>query len=188
MSAMIDLLLRRRSVPPAFLGDPGPRADELETLLTAAVRVPDHGKLQPWRLILFQGEARERASRIVERHFLAANPAADEVARKKEAQRFSQAPLVVAVVSRAAEHPKIPVSEQRASAAAICENLIVAATALGYGASWLTGWFAYDAAVLAELGVAEGETVAGFVHIGTPRETIPDRPRPNLQEVVTIFS
>lgn len=187
MPDAIDLLLKRRSVPPAFLGAPGPTPEELTTLLTIAARVPDHGKLQPWRFIVYAGDARDTASRIVEEAFLAANPDAEEGARKKEAARFSLAPLVVAVVSTAAPHPKIPQSEQLASAAAACENLVVAATALGYGASWLTGWFAYDAAVLARLGVGPGETVAGFVHIGTPKEAVPDRPRPDLASIVSHF-
>jgi len=186
--SMIDLLSRRRSVPPAFLGGPGPSPDELETLLTIAARVPDHGKLQPWRFIVYAGEARLKASRIVEEAFLAANPNAEESARKKEASRFSQAPLVIGVVSIAATHAKIPVWEQELSAAAVCENLVIAATAMGYGASWLTGWYAYDADVVGKLGLREGEKVAGFVHIGKPTETIPDRPRPVLREIVSHFS
>ena len=185
---MIDLLKRRRSVPPAFLGGPGPSEAELETLLTIAARVPDHGKLQPWRFIIYAGEARAKASRIVEEAFLVANPSADEGARKKEATRFSQAPLVIGVISTAAPHVKIPLWEQELSAAAVCENLVIAASALGYGASWLTGWYAYDANVNASLGVKPGEKVAGFVHIGRPTESVPDRPRPALSDIVSHFS
>ena len=184
----IDLLSRRRSVPPAFLAGPGPSAAELETLLTIASRVPDHGKLQPWRFIVYAGEARLKASRIVEEAFLAANPTADEGARKKEATRFSQAPLVIGVISTAAPHVKIPLWEQELSAAAVCENLVIAAAALGYGASWLTGWYAYDAGVGASLGIKPGEKVAGFVHIGRATETVPDRPRPSLSDIVSHFA
>jgi nitroreductase len=187
MTSLLDLLRSRRSVPPAFLESPGPDREEIETLLAIASRVPDHGKLQPWRFVLYEGEARHRASRIVEDAFLAANPGADEAARKKEAARFSQAPLVIGVVSKAAEHVKIPLWEQQLSAGAVCENLIIAASAMGFGASWLTGWFAYDEAVLARLGVQPGERIAGFVHIGTPRETLPDRPRPRLEDIVSRF-
>jgi nitroreductase len=183
----INLLSRRRSVPPAFLAGPGPSEAELETMLTIASRVPDHGKLQPWRFIIYAGEARLKASRIVEEAFLAANPGADEGARKKEAARFSQAPLVVGVISTAAPHVKIPLWEQELSAAAVCQNLVIAAAALGYGASWLTGWYAYDAGVGASLGVKPGEKVAGFVHIGRPTETMPDRPRPSLRDIVSHF-
>jgi len=185
---MIDLLKRRRSVPPAFLAGPGPNEAELETLLTIAARVPDHGKLQPWRFIVYAGEAREKASRIVEEAFLTANPNADEGARKKEATRFSLAPLVIGVISTAAPHVKIPLWEQELSSAAVCENLVIAASAMGYGASWLTGWYAYDTRVNASLGVRPGEKVAGFVHIGRPTETVPDRPRPALADIVSHFS
>lgn len=187
MPDALDLLRTRRSVPPAALVAPGPDPAEIETLLTIAARVPDHGKLQPWRFILFAGEARERASGIVEEVFRARHPDADPQARRKEATRFSLAPLVVGVVSTAREHQKIPLWEQRLSAAAVCQNLLVAAAALGFGASWLTGWFAYDREVLGRLGVAPDEEVAGFVHIGTPRDTVPDRPRPVLSEIVTAF-
>lgn len=184
----IDLLKRRRSVPPALLSEPAPGVADLETLLTIAARVPDHGKLQPWRFIVYAGAARDKAGRIVMDAFLAANPDADEAARKKEAGRFTLAPLVVAVVSMASHHPKIPVWEQELSAGAVCENLVIAATALGYGASWLTGWYAYDEAVCRALGVRAGEKVAGFVNIGTAREAVPDRPRPDLGQIVSHFA
>ena len=186
-TALLDLLRTRRSVPPALLVEPGPDPSQLDALLTIAARVPDHGKLQPWRFVVYAGQAREKASAVVAAAFLARNPEADALARRKEATRFSLAPLVVGVISTAAEHVKIPLWEQELSAGAACENLVVAATAMGFGASWLTGWYAYDAAVLAHLGVAPGEKVAGFVHIGTPKEAVPDRPRPNLAEVVTLY-
>jgi nitroreductase len=187
MTDMLELLKARRSVPPALLVPPGPSESQIETLLTIAARVPDHGKLQPWRFIVYEGEARVKASRIVEDAFLARNPDADDLSRRKEGSRFSLAPLVVGVISTAAEHAKIPVWEQQLSAAAVCENLVIAASAMGFGASWLTGWFAYDATVLASLGVKPGEKVAGFVHIGTAKEAVPDRPRPSLTDIVSRF-
>ncbi|MDQ0469044.1 nitroreductase family protein [Labrys wisconsinensis] len=187
MPDAIDLLKIRRSVPPAFLAEPGPDAAQLETLLTIAARVPDHGKLHPWRFIVYAGEAKAKAGRIIEEAFHAGNPDADTAALKKEATRFA-APLIIGVVSTAAPHVKIPVWEQELSAGAVCANLVVAATALGFGASWLTGWFAYDAEVLARLGIEPHERVAGFVHVGTPTEVVPDRPRPALGEIVSHFS
>lgn len=186
-SAALDLLKIRRSVPPAFLVEPGPDEAQLDTLLTIAARVPDHGKLQPWRFIVYAGAAREKASAIVEAAFVARNPDADATALRKEASRFSLAPLVVGVISRATEHAKIPRWEQELSAGAACENLVIAATAMGFGASWLTGWYAYDNELLARLGVASGEKVAGFIHIGTSKEAVPDRPRPTLSEIVTRY-
>ena len=184
----IELLQTRRSVPPAFLAEPGPDQAQLDMLLTLASRVPDHGKLQPWRFIVFAGEARLKASRIVEEAFVQKNPDADEQTRQKEAARFSLAPMVIAVVSTAAEHVKIPMWEQELSAAAACQNLLVAAAAMGFGASWLTGWHAYDRDVLARLGISPAERLAGFIHIGTPKERIPDRPRPELAQIVTHFA
>ncbi|MDQ0395075.1 nitroreductase family protein [Labrys monachus] len=184
----VDLLKTRRSVPPALLTAPGPDAAQLQTLLTIATRVPDHGKLQPWRFVIYQGAAREKASRIVLDAFLAANPDADEAARRKEGTRFSLAPMVIGVVSTAANHAKIPLWEQELSAGAVCENLVISAHALGFAASWLTGWIAYDIKVLARLGIASHEKLAGFVHIGTPKEAVPDRPRPNLAEITHHFS
>ncbi len=183
----VTLLKTRRSVPPAFLTEPGPNAEQLETLLTIATRVPDHGKLQPWRFVFYQGASREKASQVVYDLFMASSPDADEVSRKKESNRFSMAPLVIGVVSTAANHVKIPLWEQELSAGAVCENLVIAAHALGFGASWLTGWMAYDERVLARLGIGSHEKLAGFVHIGTPKEAMPDRPRPNLAEIVTYY-
>ncbi|MFN8830063.1 MAG: nitroreductase [Labrys sp. (in: a-proteobacteria)] len=188
MPDALDLMRTRRSVPPLLLSEPGPSAEQLREILTIASRVPDHGKLSPWRFILFAGEARTRASAIVETAFMARNPAAEPAVRQKEATRFSLAPLVIAVVSRAGPHEKIPEWEQELSAGAVCQNILVAASALGFGASWLTGWYAYDRAVLAELGVGEGERVAGFIHVGTPRERVPDRPRPDLDGLVSHFA
>jgi nitroreductase len=184
----VTLLKTRRSVPPAFLMEPGPNAEQLETLLAIASRVPDHGKLSPWRFVIYQGAARDKASQIVLDTFLSSCPDADELARKKESNRFSMAPLVVGVVSTAANHVKIPLWEQELSAGAVCENLVMAAHALGFAASWLTGWMAYDERVLLRLGIASHEKVAGFVHIGTAKEAMPDRPRPMLSDLVSYYS
>ncbi|MDT3377838.1 nitroreductase [Labrys portucalensis] len=183
----IELLKTRRSVPPAMLSAPGPDAAQLETLLAIATRVPDHGKLHPWRFVIYQGAAREKAGQVVYDAFMAACPDADEAVRKKESTRFTLAPLVIGVVSTAANHVKIPLWEQELSAGAVCENLVIAAHALGFGASWLTGWMAYDERVLAKLGIGSHEKLAGFVHIGTPREAVPDRPRPKLEDLVTYY-
>lgn len=183
----LDLLATRRSVPPVLLREPGPDPAQLQRLLALASRVPDHGMLSPWRFIVIEGEARARASAVVESVFVARNPDADEKVRRKEATRLSMAPTIVAVLSTAAEHVKIPVWEQALTAGAVCENLVVAASAMGFGASWLTGWLAYDAEVLEGLGVRPGERVAGFIHIGTPAEAIAERPRPDVAALTTHF-
>ncbi len=187
MNDTIALLKRRRSVPPPLMTGPGPSSDELATILTVASRVPDHGKLAPWRFMVFAGQARERASRIALEIRLADKPELDEAARAEETRRFSRAPLVVGVVSRAAPHIKIPEWEQVLSAGAVCMNMIVAARALGFSATWLTEWVAYDARFRAAIGLAEHERMAGFIHIGKATAAIEDRPRPPLTEIVTTF-
>ncbi|THD46905.1 MAG: nitroreductase [Bradyrhizobium sp.] len=183
----IRLLKRRRSLKPFNLIAPGPTPEELTDLLTVAARVPDHGKLVPWRFILFQGAARERAGRLALEIKLADDPSLSQAAREAELTRFAQAPLVVAVVSRAAPHAKIPEWEQLLSAGAVCMNLTIAATALGYVTTWLTEWCAYDPRFAAAIGLAGHERIAGFIHIGRPNVEASDRPRPALEEIVTIF-
>lgn len=184
MPEAIDLLATRRSVPAPNLLGPGPDGEQLEKLLTIAARVPDHGKLVPWRFILLEGEAVPRFSGRLADFVLADAPDAPELRIENEKKRFC-APLVVVVVSRAGEHPKIPEWEQILSAGAACMNLEHAATALGFGSQWVTGWAAYDARVRDLLGLAPGERIAGFVQIGTPNLKPEDRPRPPLGEIAT---
>src|SRR6478735_6794564 len=154
MPDALDLLKTRRSFKAAELLPPGPSASELDTLLTIASRVPDHGKLAPWRFIVFEGEARERAGAIIAETFAANNPHATADQLAFERNRLARAPLVIAVVSRAAPHVKIPEWEQQLSAGAACMTLVIAAHALGFAASWITEWYAYDRAVLERLGLA----------------------------------
>jgi len=187
MPDAIELLKTRRSVKPIELNGPGPAAAELETLLTVASRVPDHGKLTPWRFIVFDGEARLKAGETIASVFKANNPQATDEQETFERNRLARAPLVVAVVSRAAPHVKIPEWEQVLSAGAAAMNLVTAAHALGYAANWITEWYAYDRRVLDALGVGSAEKIAGFVHIGRPVKPPEDRPRPPLGEIVTRF-
>ncbi len=187
MNDVLRLLLNRRSTPPAALTAPGPSADELATLLTIAARVPDHGKLTPWRFIVIAGEARERAAQVLVDVARARRPDATSEQIEAERKRMNAAPLVILVVSTAAPHPKIPEYEQLLSAAACCENLLIAADAMGYGASWVTNWFSYDREALGRLGVGDSEKIAGVVHIGTRKERLEDRPRPDLSKIVTRF-
>ncbi|MCJ2134374.1 nitroreductase [Methylobacterium sp. J-026] len=185
MTATLDLLKTRRSVPPPLLDEPGPDRVQLETILAAASRVPDHGKLAPWRFLVIAGAARDRVGALIADAFAADNPDAAPERLAQERARLTHAPLVVAVVSRAAPHVKIPEWEQVLSAGAATMNLVIAANAAGFATSWLTEWFAYDRRVLDALGLAPWEKLAGFVHIGQAREVPADRPRPALDEVVT---
>jgi nitroreductase len=187
MTDTLALLKLRRSVPPQFLAAPGPDAAQLDQLLTIAARVPDHGKLAPWRFIVFEGEARDRAGDIVAAAFKARNPDADAEKIAFERNRLRQAPLIVAVVSKAATHPKIPIWEQELSAGAVCMNMLVAAQAMGFGACWLTNWFSFDTAVLSAFGLGAEERIAGFIHIGTAETAPADRERPALADIVSRF-
>jgi nitroreductase len=187
MPDALDLLKTRRSFKPMELSAPGPTAAELDTLLTIASRVPDHGKLAPWRFIVFDGEARRAAGDAIVKAFHAKYPDATAEQAEAERERLTRAPLVIAVISRAAPHVKIPEWEQVLSAGAAAMNLVLAAHALGYGAGWITEWYAYDRAVLDALGLASHERIAGFVHIGTPPGKPEDRARPALNEIVTRF-
>jgi nitroreductase len=187
MPDIIEFMKTRRSVKPREMGGPGPSAAELETILTIGARVPDHGKLAPWRFIVFEGDARLRAGEAIAKVFADKHPdaSADEVAVEKN--RLMEAPLVIGVVSSPKEHPKVPLWEQQLSAGASAMNIVAAATALGYGANWLSGWIAYDRDVLTALGLKPEEKLAGFVHIGTRAKPVEDRPRPDLSEIVTRF-
>jgi nitroreductase len=187
MPDALKLLTTRRSFKPVELAGPAPSPAEIDTLLTIASRVPDHGKLAPWRFIVFEGDARHKASDAIVAVFAAKYPDANPEQIAFERGRLTRAPLVVAVVSRAGAHVKIPEWEQVLSAGAAAMNLVLAAHALGFGASWITEWYAYDRAVLDALGLASHERVAGFVHIGRPPGPPEDRPRPPLDEIATRF-
>jgi|SRR3569623_792407 len=187
MPDALELLKTRRSLKPMEMTGPGPSAAELDTILTIGSRVPDHGKLSPWRFIVFESDSRTRAGEIFARLFAQKNPQATADQVEKERTRFLQAPLVIAVVSKTVEHVKVPAWEQELSAGASAMNIVHAAHALGYASDWVTGWLAFDRDVLNALGVAPHEKVAGFIHIGKPTRTIEDRPRPSLADIVTRF-
>jgi len=187
MPEAIDLLRTRRSVKPIELAGPGPTADELSTLLTIASRVPDHGKLTPWRFIVFEGDARLKAGKKIAEVFRQNRPDATPDQVEAEGKRLALAPLVIAVVSRAAPHVKIPEWEQVLSAGAAATSLVFAAHALGFAANWLTGWHAYDRRVLDALGLAPNEKIAGFIHIGRAGKPPEDRPRPPLDDIVSRY-
>jgi nitroreductase len=187
MNETLNLLATRRSAPPPLMKGPGPDDAELAQILNVAARTPDHGKLAPWRFIVFAGEGRARAGELCAGIFAAREPEATTERLASERNRFSRAPLVVAVVSRAAPHVKIPLWEQQMSAGAVCMSLTIAAVALGYRTAWLTEWIAYDRDFLTRLGLAEHESIAGFIHIGRVDETIEDRSRPDVAALTTWF-
>lgn len=180
-----DYLLTRRSVGMAFLKEPGPNAEELEQILTIGTRVPDHGKITPWRLVVIAGDARAQAGEKLAEIFAHNNPGMDEASIEIERQRFLPAPLTIGVISSPKAHPKVPEFEQLLSAGNVAFNLLHAAFALGFAASWITRWYTFDAEAASMLGAGEGERFVGFVHIGTPTAVIEDRPRPALADIVS---
>lgn len=185
--SMIDFLLTRRSVAPLQMKGPAPDVEQLKTLLTIASRVPDHGKLAPWRFIVFEGDARARAGAQFAAIHKRKHPDASDDALQIERMRFQQTPMVIAVVSKAAPHVKIPEWEQELSAGAVCMNLTIAANAMGFVTKWLTEWIAYDRDVAAALGLSSHERIAGYIHIGHMTEKPAERERPVLADIITHF-
>jgi nitroreductase len=182
---LIDYLSTRRSMPAFQMREPGPSKAEIAQILTLASRVPDHGKLAPWRFIVYRGAERERISLELSKIARADKPDLSEEMIKVEETRLTRAPVVVAVVSRAAPHVKIPQWEQLMSAGAVCLNTLMAANAHGYVSNWLTEWMAYDERAYPILGVKPDEKIAGFIHIGTTDFPVTERPRPELADIVT---
>ena len=181
-----DLLNSRRSVPSRQLGEPGPTDAQLRQLLEAAIRVPDHGKLTPWRMLLIRGDARRRLGECLAEIHKRHEPDVPDAVISKDRERYNFAPLIVAVIARVdPSHPKVPEQEQILSAGYVAYNLLLGAQALGYGAQWLTGWAAYDRDAAALLGLAANERVIGFVHIGTVLKPAVEGPRPTLADIVS---
>ncbi|KFL36757.1 nitroreductase family protein [Arenimonas donghaensis] len=180
----LHFLRARRSVPSRLLQEPGPDAAQLRAMLAEAVRVPDHGKLAPWRFLAIRGDARHALGERLAARCLEKDPAAPAAVVDKDRQRFSHAPLVVVVVGCPVPGHKVPVQEQLLSGGAVCFALLQAAQALGFGAQWLTGWAAYDPQIKQFLGLDEGEQVLGFMHLGTAAEAAPERQRPDVDALL----
>jgi nitroreductase len=186
-SALIDYLKTRRSVGIGFLNEPGPSPEELQSILTIGVRVPDHGKFAPWRLVTISGDDRAKAGALLAEVARANRPGLDEAGLDIERRQFLPAPLTIGVIFSPKPNPKAPEIEQLLSAGAVCLNLCHAAFAHGYAASWVTRWFAFDPAAQAVLGARGGERFVGFVHIGTPTTVLDDRDRPRLEDIVSAW-
>ena len=177
-------LASRRSRSAKLFGPPVPDRTELMSILTAAIRVPDHGKLEPWRLIVVDRRAMLRLADLAEARARELGGDAEKIGKGRGQYDLGQ--LAVVVISAPKPSDKIPPAEQIASAHALCMNLLTVAEAAGWGANWLTGWPAHDPVFAARaFGCTPGETVAGIVHIGTPPQDGPDRPRPGLSRIVT---
>ncbi len=184
-SSLLAFLKSRKSASAKAMGPPGPTPAQVDEMLSIAVRVPDHGKLSPWRFVVFEGEARARAGEKLAARYHELHPAHGPETLAFMAALLARAPVVVAVVSTAAQHVKIPLWEQQLSSGAVCFNLVLAAQAFGFDAQWQTDWLAYDDGAKAALGVAASEAIAGLVYIGTTTVPLEDRPRPDISALVT---
>lgn len=181
----LRLLWMRRSASVHNLGEPGPSREQTQQLLTIATRVPDHGKLAPWRFVLFEGSARAAFGEVLA---VAASSAVPNLTPKRlalERKRFLRAPLVICVISSVRQGTHIPDWEQILSAGAVGQTLLIAATAMGFGAQWITEWYSYDVNVREALGLAPTERIAGMIYVGTVRQPSPERKRPSLDQLVT---
>ncbi len=185
MTEIIDFLLTRRSVTARNLTEPGPSKEQLDMILRAAHRVPDHGKLGPWRFIILKGHARAEFGEILGAAYKKENPDAFDELIEVEKERFQRAPVIVAVTSRITPEHKIPEWEQTLSSGAACMNMLNAAHALGLAAQWITEWPAYNDDVAKALGVGEKERIAGFIYIGTAAQPPDERTRPEISDIVT---
>ncbi len=181
----MSLLLSRRSGSAKAMTGPGPSPETLRRILTAATRAPDHGKLFPWRFIVFEGDARQKMGVLLAASLNESESTPERIALEKG--RFQRAPVVVGVISRVREGIPIPEWEQILSAGAVCQNMLLASHAEGFVANWITEWCAYHPRVKDGLGLKSGERVAGFVYIGTSAQPLEDRPRPDLDALVSHF-
>jgi len=184
-TSVVAFLKTRKSASAKAMGSPGPTPEQLRQILEIAVRVPDHGKLTPWRFILFEGDARSRIGAHFRGRWKELNPSHGEDTLAFHQALFMRAPVVIAVVSRAAPHPKIPEWEQTLSSAAVCMNVLHAASALGIGAQWQTDWPAYDPEMAKAMGLVPPERIAGFIYLGTSTVPLEDRPRPDPMALLT---
>ena len=182
----LDLLLSRRSGSAKLMKGPGPNAEQLRRMLAAGIRVPDHGKLAPWRFIVFEGEGRARMGEILAQSIAGERDTSPERV-EQERNRFMRAPVVIGVVSRVREQIPIPVWEQQLSSGAVCMTIVLAAHAMGFVANWITEWCAYHPQVLARIGLKPTERIAGFIYVGHAVEPLEERPRPPVDSITTRF-
>ena len=187
-SSILALLRTRKSASAKAMAEPGPTAEQLSEILACAVRVPDHGKLAPWRFILWEGEARAQFGDVMKARWQQLHSDHGEQTLGFVRGLFLRAPTVLGVVSAAQEHPKIPVWEQQLSAAAVCMNILYAATAMGIGCQWNTDWVVYDAEIAAAMGLKPHEKLAGLMYFGTPTGPLEERPRPDPSALLTRWS
>ena len=185
-STPLSLLSTRRSGKPRDLVAPGPDDDQLQQILEIAARTPDHGKLAPWRFVIVPADKRAALAETITNAYRAERPQAARLEIEALEQFATQAPALVVVLSSPKVESHIPLWEQQLSAGAACMNLLHAAHALGFAGGWLTGWAAYSDAVRDAFG-AEPERIAGYIFLGTPAKQLEERPRPDLQNIISTW-
>ena len=185
MSELSDFLLKRRSVVVRNMEEPGPSSEDLENIMRAGMRVPDHGRLTPWRFIVIRGDAREKMGSVLGDAFRKANPDCIDEQVEIEEERFVRAPTVIAVISLTNPDHKMPEWEQILSSCAACQNMLTASLGMGFAAQWITEWYAYNDDVKAALGLEPTDKVAGFLYLGSMSEAPTDRQRPEYQDIVS---
>jgi len=185
---MKEFLQNRRSTKIKHMVAPAPSGDELKEILTTASRIPDHKKLVPFRFVIFEGDTRAEFGQKLYDVFKQDNPDATPQQLEFERERFTRAPLVIGVISCVKENQKVPYWEQVLTAGAVAYNLCLSANTHGYGTNWVTEWYSYHPSINAELKLGEGETIAGFVYIGTETEENSDRDRPNIGHITKYWT
>ncbi len=182
----IDFLLSRRSTLARDIQEPEPSKEDLVKILSAGARVPDHGKLTPWRFKVFEKEAREKLGTVIAEAIKSEKPDCTEMTLRALQALPCQAPVFVAVISTPIANHKIPVWEQHLSAGAACQNILLAAKCLGYAAQWITGAAAYSEGVEKYFEMNEDDKIAGFIFIGSPaKSSLKERPRPDLNDLIS---
>ena len=187
-SDTIDFLTTRRSTVARMMDGPGPGEHDLRKSMEAGMRVPDHGRLTPWRFIVIRGDAREKLGNVIADSFKRKNPDAIEEQVEIEQERLTRAPVVIAVVSHVQREHKIPEWEQVLSSGAACQTMLIAAQSMGYAAQWLTEWYAYDASVKQAIGAGPEGEIAGFLYLGNGISDLSDRARPEYEDIVSEWS
>lgn len=183
---VLNYLQARRSLSVKYMNDTAPSREEVDLILKTAARVPDHGKLNPWYFVVFEGDKREKVGSYLREAYKLEDPEASEAKLDLEAQRFMRAPMVIMVVSRMRK-AKHPIWEQFLSAGAVCQNLLLASNALGYAGNWLTEWYSFNPVFREKMGLDERDNIAGVIYLGKPDKQPEGRPRPNMDDIVTYW-
>jgi nitroreductase len=184
---VLEFMQTRRSVPAKTMGGPGPSNSQIRQMAEIAARVPDHGKIAPWRFIEYSNSAKTRLDGLILKRAIEKQPDLDGEMKAVEQSRMTRSPTVIGLISSPKEHPKVPVWEQELSCGAAGMNWLIAANALGFDAQWLSEWIAFDEVLAPHFGVKNNERLAGFIHIGTRTMPKTERDRPKLEDVFVLL-